>query len=203
MPLDQDGYHDVPPGRLPAVVTWLEMTEPPPARAATAVEGLELRRVAAPGLDWYRDLFRRVGGEWLWSSRLVMPDEALRAILADPRVEVHVLAHEGREVGLLELDRRQPGEVELAFFGLVPEMVGRGAGRFMMDRALALAWAGGPRRVWVHTCTLDHPAALGFYLRSGFRAYRRAVEIAPDPRLTGELPREAAPWLPLIEGDRS
>ena len=89
--------------------------------------------------------------------------------------------------------------MELAYFGVVPEAVGTGAGRWLMDRAVELAFAKRPRRFWVHTCTLDHPAALGFYLRSGFQPYGRAVEIADDPRLAGALPRAAAPSIPLID----
>jgi hypothetical protein len=67
-----------------------------------------------------------------------------------------------------------------------------------MDTALRRAWAARPRRLWVHTCTLDHPAALAFYQRSGFVAYRRQVEIDDDPRLDGTLPADAAPHVPLI-----
>lgn len=197
--LDHDGYYDVPPGKIAAVVTYLEMTEPPPPRAVPPQPGLDLRHVERPDLAWYRDLHSRVGRDWLWFSRLLMPDEALRTTLWDPGVEVHALRHDGIDKGLLELDRRQGDEIELAFFGLTMDLVGKGAGRFLMDRALQLAWRHRPRRFWVHTCTLDHPAALGFYVRSGFRAYRRAVEVADDPRLTGQVPRSAAAWLPVIE----
>lgn len=195
----RDGYHDVPAGKLATVVTYLEMTEPPPARPLPDPPGVGLRRVERPEPGWYRDLFRRVGSDWLWFSRLVLPEPELLAVIHDPRVEVHALTVDGRDEGLLELDRREPPDVELAFFGLTPAVIGRGAGRWLMARALELAWRDRPRRFWVHTCTLDHPAALGFYLRSGFRAYKRAIEIEDDPRLTGLLPRHAAPWLPLVE----
>lgn len=189
---------DLPAGKLAALVTYLEMTEPPPARAGVARPDLLLRAVPRPELGWYRDLYRRVGSEWLWFSRLTMADEALRAILHDPAVELWALERGGEGVGILELDRRQPGEVELAFLGLVPALVGSGAGSLLMDHALARAFARPIRRLWVHTCTLDHPAALAFYIRRGFRPYRRAIEIADDPRLTGVLPRDAAAWLPVI-----
>lgn len=198
MLLDRNGYHDLPPGKIAALVTFLEMTEPPPARSAPDRPDLALRRVERADLAWYRDLYRRIGADWLWFSRLVMPDEELRATLHDPRVEVHALSSEGRDEGLLELDRRVPGEIELAFFGLTPKLVGRGAGRWLMARALDLAWGQAPRRLWVHTCSLDHPQALAFYVRSGFRPYHRAVEIDDDPRLLGLLPADAAPWLPPI-----
>jgi GNAT superfamily N-acetyltransferase len=196
--LEQNGYHEVPAGKVAAVVTYLEMSAPPPVRPLPDPPGLALRRVERPELAWYRDLYRRVGTDWLWFSRLVMPDEEVLAVIRDPAVEVYALESGGRAEGLLELDRREPPDVELAFFGLTAGLVGQGAGRWLMARALQLAWRHRPRRVWVHTCTLDHPAALAFYQRSGFVAYKRAVEIADDPRLLGLAPRDSAPWLPLI-----
>ena len=88
-------------------------------------------------------------------------------------------------VGLLELDFRQDGACELTFFGVVPEAIGIGAGRFLMNRAIERAWGRAPRigRFWVHTCTNDHPDALAFYIRSGFVPYARGVECYPDPRI--------------------
>jgi GNAT superfamily N-acetyltransferase len=192
-------YDTVRDRELAAVVTYLEMTAPPARRPSPERPDLDLAPLPRRDLAGYRDLYRRVGADWLWFSRLLMSDAQLRAILEDPAVEAYALRRDGRSIGLLELDGRQPDEVELAFFGLVPEAVGTGAGRWLMDRAVELAFAKRPRRFWVHTCTLDHPAALPFYVRSGFRPYGRAVEIADDPRLAGALPRDAAPSIPLVE----
>lgn len=191
-------YLDVAPGKIAAVVTALQMTAPPPPRPVPATDRFAVRRVERPPLDWYRDLFRRVGEPWLWFSRLRMDDAALAAILHDPGVEVHALAADGRDEGLLELDFRSPGEVEVTFFGVTPALVGRGAGRLLMDMALRRAWAAAPRRVWLHTCTVDHPGALAFYQRSGFVPYRRQIEIDDDPRLDGTLSPAAAPHVPII-----
>ena len=198
MQLDRNGYYDLPPGKIDSVVTYLQMTEPPPARPLPVLPGLALRRVERPDLAWYRDLFRRIGTDWLWFGRLVMADDEVRAILENPAVEVYALTKDGRDEGLLELDRREPPDIELAYFGVTPALTGQGAGRWLMHEALRLAWRHAPRRFWVHTCTLDHPGALPFYLRSGFRPYRRAVEVADDPRLIGLAPRASAPWLPVI-----
>ena len=193
-----DGYSDVPAGKIAAVVTHLEMTERPALRPDP--EGAwTLRRVPSPDLDWFRDLYRRVGEEWLWFSRLQMADAELAAIIRSPMVEVHALVHEGRDEGLLELDFRKAGQCELAFFGVTADLIGGGAGRWLMNRALELAWSRQVSRVWVHTCTLDHPSALAFYQRSGFRPFRRQVEIADDPRLDGSAPRGAAKHVPIIE----
>jgi ribosomal protein S18 acetylase RimI-like enzyme len=114
-------------------------------------------------------------------------------------VEALALGRGGEDVGLLELDFRTPGECELAFLGLLPEAIGRGAGRLLVETAIERAFARPIRRLWVHTCTFDHPRALGFYRRAGFEPYRRAIEVADDPRLSGRLPRSAAPHVPLIE----
>ena len=153
-----------------------------------------------PDLGAYRTLFRRVGTPWLWFSRLVMADSDLAAILHDPSVEIYAVTDpRGTEVGLLELDFRSLPNCELSFFGLVPELNGKGLGRWLMAQAKSLAWRKGVERFWVHTCTLDSPAALAFYVRSGFTPYGREIEIFADPRLAGILPREAAPHVPLLD----
>ena len=194
-----DGYHDVPAGKLAAVVTYLEMSAPVSRRSGQGDEPWTLRHVAPPALEWYRDLYRRVGADWLWSSRLGLSDAALSAIVTSPGVEVHALGFNGRDEGILELDFRVAGECEIAFFGLAPAVVGTGAGRWLMARAIARAWACPIRRLWLHTCSLDSPVAIGFYIRSGFTPYDRKVEVFDDPRLVGVLPRSAAPHVPIVE----
>ncbi len=106
----------------------------------------------------------------------------------------------GRDVGLLELDFRVEGEGELAFFGLDESVVGKGGGRWLMNRALALAWQRPIARFWVHTCTLDHQGAPEFYQRSGFRVFKRGIEVDDDPRLTGQMRRDCVPHHPVIDG---
>jgi len=125
-----------------------------------------------------------------------MRDEELVEIVQDPRVELFALSDGKEDKGLLELDGRAGSEVEIAYFGLTPDLVGRGAGQYLMRHALAAAWERDPERVRVHTCTLDHSRALAFYLKVGFTPYKRSIEVADDPRLTGEVPRTAAPHIP-------
>ena len=190
-------YEPIANGHLVAVVTFLEMFEPP--ADAVPESPLSLRRIERPSLDEYRRLFRLVGEPWLWFSRLILDDAELAAIVHDPAVEVFAVVDEdGGEVGLLELDYRKPGECELGFVGLVPELSGQGHGRWLLAEAVRRAWRDGVARVEVHTCSLDHPAALSAYRRAGFTPYRRAVERFPDPRLAGILPRDCAPQVPLL-----
>ena len=193
-----DGYSDVAPGKVAAVVTHLEMRVRPEMRPGPARTDLALRHVLKPGVDWYRSLFRRVGEDWLWFSRLTMEPLKLGGIIQHPDVEVFALEAAGTEAGLLELDFRVAGECELSYFGVTPRMVGTGAGRFLMNAAIERAWGRSISRFWVHICTLDHPAALAFYVRSGFTPFRVQVEVADDPRHAGVLPRTAAPQVPLV-----
>lgn len=185
---------DVPRGHVAAVVTYLEMKQrPEPAPAPESP--LRLERWREVDADRYRALFRKIGQNWLWFSRLAMDEATLLANIA----EVHaVLDADGAEVGLVELDFRGRRECLIRFLGLMPELTGRGHGRWLFAQTLALAWQPGIEEVRVHTCTLDHPAALPSYLRAGFRAYARALETFPDPRLSGLLPRDAAPQMPLL-----
>jgi GNAT superfamily N-acetyltransferase len=198
IPLDLDGYTDLPPGRIANVVTYLEMRMPS-VRQRSLSGGLSVRSVRSPSLDWYRNLYRRVGERWLWFSRSVMDDRALAARLAAPATEILALDRDDDTIGFAELDRSVEGEIEIAMFGVAPEATGTGAARFLMDEALALVWAPGTKRVWLHTCTFDHPAAIPFYRRAGFTPYKFAIEVSPDPRLSGQLPRHAGPHVPLIE----
>ena len=190
------GYTDLPPGMIAAVVTYLEMHAPPPSRPVTRQDWSMASLRGDPAR--YRALFRRVGEPWLWFSRLIMDDAVLRSIIDHPRVQTYAMQENGLDIGLLELDFREPHMCELSFFGLVPEAIGCGWGRILMNEAIRRAWEQPISRLWVHTCSLDHPGALQFYIRSGFRPYKRAVEIADDPRLRGHLPLTAAAHMPPI-----
>jgi GNAT superfamily N-acetyltransferase len=193
-----DGYSDVPAGKIAAIVTHLEMTARP-ALSAPPSGPWTLRHVDRPDLAWYRDLYRRVGEEWLWFSRIRATDEKLAARLHHPLVETHALVADGRDEGLLELDFRVPETCEIGMFGVTAKLVGTGAGHWLMSHALQLAWSRPIMRLWLHTCTYDHPAAVPFYQRAGFRAFRRQVELEDDPRPDGTAPRDVARHVPVIE----
>ncbi len=187
---------DIPAGQVGTVVTTLEMRTRPPLRPLPPAP-LRLERWRDPQPDKYRALFRRVGGRWLWYSRLAMDDATLIRTVAQVYA---VVDRRGVEVGMIELDFSVPGECLIRFLGLVPELAGQGHGMWLFAHVLALAWAPGVKRVHVTTCSLDHPAALPSYLRAGFVAIRRAFESFPDPRLAGLLPADCAPQIPLSGG---
>lgn len=205
MPIESEGggqgrsLMTVPAGKIAAIVTHLEMLSPPGTADRTIPPGMSVVRLPNPDLERYRILYRAVGEDWLWYSRLAMDDAELASIVRDPAVEVYSLVRENADIGLLELDLRYWPDVELLFFGVVPGAIGTGAAHALMQYAVERAWRDGPKRFWVHTCTLDHPRAVGFYERWGFRAYKREVEVDDDPRLTGVLPRTAAAWCPIVE----
>jgi len=184
--------------QIAAIVTHLEMRMRPMPTAIPSAP-LRLKPWKMPAPDAYRALFRRVGERWLWFSRLAMNDQQLTAIIHDPAVEIYaVIDPRGVEVGLLELDFRQLPDCELSFLGLIPELTGKGFGKWLMAQAKSLAWRKDVSRLWVHSCTLDSPAALPFYIRSGFMPFAREVETFADPRLTGVLPADAAPHVPVL-----
>lgn len=192
-------FSPIADGEVGAIVTSLEMTKRP-AMNAMPVSELRLERWTNPTPDHYRALYRRVGEPWLWFSRLELNDDALNTVTHDPKVYIWaVLDQSDVEVGILELDFREDGQCEIAFFGLVPELAGKGHGKWLMANALNAGWAGpGVTRMWVHTCTLDGPAALAFYIKSGFTPYQRQIETFKDPRFSGLIPADAAPQIPHI-----
>lgn len=192
------GYSNIAPGYIASVVTCLEMREKPVGAPVPLPEGFSLQPLVDRDPDAYRNLFRKVGANWLWFSRLIMSDETLISMLQNSRREIYVIRHNGEDTGLMELDFSEPGEVELVFLGLTSDVTGKGIGRAVMSAATELAWAKPVQRFWVHTCTFDHPSALGFYIRSGFEPYERRVEVQADPRLSGHLPLDAAPHVPII-----
>ena len=159
---------------VPVTVTYLEMTSPDRCSPVPGVlEPTAILRAERPTISFYRYLYDTVGADWNWFMRRRLSDEELAAIIHDDRDEVFVLHVRGVPAGYVELDRRVEGEVEIAYFGLIPEYVGRGFGKYLLAWGLGRAWSYRPRRVWVHTCSLDHPRALGVYQRAGLEVYHR------------------------------
>ena len=187
---------------LRVTITSLEMFACPEAARAVPAwpAGARVERALRPGVAFYRFLYDTVGEPWLWADRRRWSDAALAARVEHPLVEVWVLTADGQPAGYAELDRRGAGEVELSYFGLLPAFIGRGFGGRLLRFAVDRAWTADIGRLWVHTCDLDHPAALGLYRRTGFAPFRTDVVTLPDPRVSGLIPRSAAPHRPVYEG---
>lgn len=193
-----NGYYELPPGKLANIVTCLEMKAAPQRTLVPFPPELRLKRFGAGDVAAHRHLFGAVGRDIMWFSRLIMKDEDLAAVLADPLIESYVLMRGAEALGMLELNFAQPPDCELAFYGLVPEAIGSGFGRVLMDESIRRAWAKPISRYWVHTCNFDSPQALPFYMRSGFAPYARMVEVHDDPRLLGKMDMDASAQVPVI-----
>jgi len=162
------------------VRTYLELCDPAQFRPAAPLPPTA-RVVARPSCSpaEYRRLYAAVGGPWHWRDRLAWDDATLAAHLASPDIAVFELLVEGDSAGYFELRRSDAGEVEIAYFGLVPGYIGRGLGGALLSEAVREAWRFGGARVWLHTCTLDSPHALPNYKARGFTPYRVEQYEAP------------------------
>ncbi|NVK35437.1 MAG: GNAT family N-acetyltransferase [Rhodobacteraceae bacterium] len=197
--LDLDGYTDLPNGKIAFIVTFLEMYENPSIEV-TLRSDVRLEPWLEPDPADFKKLFLEIGEEWLWFGRLTMSDEALRDLLSEPKREVFCLMEGEERTGLLELDYADPENVEIVYFGLTPFAIGHGKGRWLMSRAIEMAWSRAEtKRLWLHTCTGDSPQALGFYRSCGFKPYKRAIEVADDPRHTGVLSSDKGLHLPFLQ----
>ena len=153
-------------------VTYLQMLRAPRRRLVDPNRNLQVHQIHAPTVALYRWLYRAVGSELHWFDRLLMTSEELQAILGDEQVDLFTLHLDGHPAGYCELDRRSGDEIELSYFGLFPQFLGRGLGKFFLEWTVCEAWSHHPQRLWLHTCDLDHPAALPNYLKAGFEIYR-------------------------------
>lgn len=161
--------------------TYLEMLAPPRSSPREAPPATLVMRCEQPTAAFYRFLYEGVGGAWQWHDRRKLADPELLAAIRSPGIEIHVLYNRGTPAGYSELNFSQRGQAKLEYFGLFPEFIGHGLGIWFLDWTVRQAWRPGMRRLWVHTCTLDHPSALPVYQKVGFQVYNRVV--APNPYL--------------------
>ena len=153
-------------------VTYLEMTDAARMRPK-ACSDRQFRIVEDEVGNWRinREMYQRVGRDFQWQDKLPWSDDRWRSYVEDPGLRTFVAYHGDELAGYFELLNRE-GEVEIAIFGLVRECIGKGFGGPLLTRALEEAWAMKPTRVWVHTCSLDHPGALANYQARGMEPYR-------------------------------
>ena len=154
-------------------VFYLEMLAPSDRSVPTARDGLTVVHAQSPTVPYYRSLYDAVGSEYYWLSRRKLSYPDLAAIIHDPLNDLHVLHVNGTPAGFAELDRRQPNEIELVQFGLMPNFIGQGLGKWFLQWTIDIAWSHQPKRFWLHTCTLDHAAALPTYKKAGFVQFKQ------------------------------
>ena len=176
---------DEPCTTIAVKVTFLRMDAPPATPAPPIPLPTHTEIVAAPTVGFYRYLYNTVGADYVWWLRRVMPDDELARLLDDSSLEIHVLYKDGEPAGFFELDSRYGLSVNLSYFGLMPHMIGTGAGPGFLRQAIDAAWRSGPRTITVNTCTADHPRALPNYLRAGFKPLRAVQEIWDVPTYLG------------------
>ena len=152
---------------------YLEMLAPSQHLVPAPRDGLSVLHVQSPTVPYYRSLYNAVGKDYYWLGRRKMSDKALGSTIDDPRNELHVLHVDGTTAGFAEFDRRQRDEIELVQFGLMPDFIGQRLGKWFLRWTIDKAWSHAPRRIWLHTCSLDHPAALPNYLKAGFVLYKQ------------------------------
>jgi GNAT superfamily N-acetyltransferase len=159
---------------LPMTVTFLEMKRKPSALPPPQPLGkVAILRAENPPVHFYRYLYDTIGGPYYWVDRRRMVDSAVAALIHNPQVELYVLYVDGCPAGMAELDFRETGTGLLAYFGLLPEFIGRRLGYFFLYQAVQNAWLRPISTLLVNTCTLDHPRALPLYQRMGFTPYSR------------------------------
>lgn len=175
---------------MPVVTTYyLEMTSPAQLCYPRAgVPDLEIRQACIPSPELNRFLYTAVGGDWFWINRLNWSYARWLAYLNRPELETWVAYLQGTPVGYVELELQDEANVEVAYFGLLPKFIGRGIGGVLLSCGVERAWSMGAQRVWVHTCTLDSPAALANYQARGFQIYKEERE---EQALPDETP---GPW---------
>ncbi|OYT43169.1 hypothetical protein B6U90_07195 [Thermoplasmatales archaeon ex4484_6] len=166
---------------VPVPTTYLEMLRKPKLTKEPHAEGAEFERRENITTGEYLDIYRAVGEPYGWFDRVLMDREEPGRILNDPGTEVFFLKVDGDLAGYSELDRRDPGNVEIAFLGLKGEFQGRGLGRYLLHRTLEEAWRGDPKRVWLHTCEWDHRAALHLYIGTGFGVFKQGIHMQKVP----------------------
>lgn len=162
---------------MTVTVSYLVMYAPEQLRSKPFDDPrFEIRPVSPPCWQFNQSMYRRIGGDWYWQEKRDWPEDRWRAYVEAPGLHSFAASWSGEPAGYFELREDAHGGIEITYFGLLAAFIGKGLGGAMLSRALQHAWGLGAERVWVHTCTLDHPSALANYQARGMRIYRIAQE---------------------------
>ena len=159
---------------MTAVTTYyLEMKSSSALKEKKQSNGLQIHECEIKQFQFNKFLYQLVGENWQWIDRLSWSDEQWKTYAENDNLRLWVAYHKGSPAGYYELQQEDGGDVEIAYFGLAPKFIGQGFGGYLLSQAIKSAWNWqGTKRVWVHTCTLDHPSALGNYKARGLEVYR-------------------------------
>ena len=153
--------------------TYLEMRAPSELHAARNEDPLiKIEQQQNCSNESFRFLYREVGRNYHWTDRLPWTDQEIETYLRRPEVSLWLMTYDGEIAGYFELKKESDGSTEVAYFGLMPQFIGRGLGKHLLTCAAEQAWADGAKRLWLHTCTDDDPAALPNYLKRGFKPFK-------------------------------
>jgi GNAT superfamily N-acetyltransferase len=156
---------------------YLEMRSPEDISDKSRPEDLCICECEIKQFQFNRFLYQLIGGPWQWVDKLSWSDEEWINYAENDNLRTWVAYHRGSPAGYYDLQQQQGGDVEIAYFGLAPKFIGKGFGGYLLSRAIRSAWEWqGTRRVWVHTCTLDHPGALENYKARGMKVYLEKTE---------------------------
>lgn len=160
----------------PVTTYYLEMTSPSGLRAKIKPKGISVVECLVPQYAYNRFLYSFIGEKWLWTDKLPWTDDEWKAYVESERLRTWVAYADGAIVGYYELSREM-NDIEIIYFGLSDDFIGKGIGGYLLSHAISSAWDwSGASRVWVHTCTLDHPGALNNYLSRGMTIYKEIVD---------------------------
>jgi GNAT superfamily N-acetyltransferase len=164
---------------IEATRTYLQMLSPDEHKPVVNLVGdrLHITQIFDCPASFYRYLYCEVGRDYHWVDRRNWCDQQIQAHLSQPSISLWVLYYTGAPSGFFELHQYEDGSVEIAYFGLLKEYTGRGLGKYLLTIAIEQAWKKATDRVWVHTCTLDHPAALTNYLKRGFKPFQQETYV--------------------------
>lgn len=153
--------------------TYLEMRHPSELQSArTDDPDVRIEQLVDCSAPFFRYLYVEVGREYYWIDRLLWTDGDIARHLLQTEISLWLMTCDGETAGYFELRKCEDGSVEIAYFGLLQEFLGRGLGKHLLTGATEQAWADGANRVWLHTCTLDDRAAMPNYLKRGFRPFK-------------------------------
>jgi GNAT superfamily N-acetyltransferase len=171
--------------------TYLKLGHPDDLKSAGVASDLvRVDKVVECAPSFFRFLYTEVGRYYHWVDRLTWTDKQIASHLARKAISVWVMYYAGAAAGYFELERHDDDSTEIAYFGLLPEFIGRGLGKYLLTKAATEAWFGSPTYVWLHTCTLDDPAALPNYLNRGFIPFRQETYLTTIQ--PGEILRSAS-----------